>query len=599
MARHHDVSGVMDLLCRGGSQPTPSAVWMRGRSLVLWLILGQWRSGRAFSPVAAGRGGRGARERRHTSDASVTSCRPFARRARAKWLRNPAYATMYSSRIQRSAKQLASHDPSTASSDVPFGAPSKHVVVVGGGVGGLAVACRLIARSRDRMAKHNRRQDDDDHHPHVPNQWKVTVLEKNDEVGGRCGSFFVDVPGRGTFRHERGPSLLLLPDAYRELFQECGSSMAQCGLELRECSPAYQVVFDDGDRVNLGFRRTCTQKESNTPDYSEMEIESRRALDVMEPNGAEKWDEYLRTCEAYLECGLPNFIEQRLDLASLPEFLYESLRDNAKAWPLQPHSSMLDKFFASNKLRALASFQDLYVGLEPYRNEDEVAGGVLTSTAPAIFGLLVAIEMHPTNARCGVSAPVGGFDAVTRAMAALAHDLGVDVQCGKTVTKVANDGVHVVNTSPLSNGGGTDDDGANGPDFIPADLVVVNADLPYARQSLMKPDCDPDQAVYDWSTGDPGQPRYRFSSGVVAFHWSISRELNDLNTHNVFLGASKRTEAELSWRVVRDSNSATGNVGETPPSGPASVEPFNFYVHRASKTDPTAAPKVRAQYWMC
>jgi phytoene desaturase (3,4-didehydrolycopene-forming) len=523
----------------------------------------------------------------------------FARRARSNWLRRPAYATMYSSRIQRSATQFAaSHDSSAPSSDVPCGAPPRHVVVVGGGVGGLAVACRLVARSRDRMAKPNRRQDDDEDDHHDPNQWKVTVLEKNDEIGGRCGSFFVDVPGRGTFRHERGPSLLLLPDAYRELFDECGSSMAQCGLHVRECSPAYQVVFDDGDRVNLGFRRTCSKpKDSDTPIYSEMELESRKALDVMEPNGAEKWDEYLRTCEAYLECGLPNFIEQRLDLASLPEFMYESLRDNAKGWPLQPHSSMLDKFFASNKLRALASFQDLYVGLEPYRNEDEMGGGVLTSTAPAIFGLLAAIEMHPTNVRCGVSAPVGGFDAVTRAMAALAHDLGVDVRCGKTVTKVAHDGVHVVNTRTDCDGS-NDEDGANRPVFIPADLVVVNADLPYARQSLMKPEFDPDRAVYDWSTGDPGRPRYRFSSGVVAFHWSIGRELNDLNTHNVFLVASNRTEAEQSWRVLRDSNSTARNAGETTPSGPASVEPFNFYVHRASKTDPTAAPKVRAQYWI-
>jgi hypothetical protein len=39
-------------------------------------------------------------------------------------------------------------------------------------------------------------------------------------------------------------------------------------------------------------------------------------------------------------------------------------------------------------MRALASFQDLYVGVVPYRNNELLGGGVLKSTAPAVFGLL-------------------------------------------------------------------------------------------------------------------------------------------------------------------------------------------------------------------
>jgi hypothetical protein len=52
-------------------------------------------------------------------------------------------------------------------------------------------------------------------------------------------------------------------------------------------------------------------------------------------------------------------------------------------------------------MRALASFQDLYVGLEPYRNNELLGGGVLKSTAPAVFGLLAAIELHPSNSKSG------------------------------------------------------------------------------------------------------------------------------------------------------------------------------------------------------
>ena len=75
------------------------------------------------------------------------------------------------------------------------------VAIVGGGVGGLAIACRISAAAPS---------------------CKVTLFEKNQDVGGRCGSFDVIVPGAGTFRHERGPSLLLLPDVYKQVFTDTG-----------------------------------------------------------------------------------------------------------------------------------------------------------------------------------------------------------------------------------------------------------------------------------------------------------------------------------------------------------------------------------------
>ena len=73
------------------------------------------------------------------------------------------------------------------------------------------------------------------------------------------GSFDTFVDGVGIFRHERGPSLLLLKDEYERLFEECGKRIAEgtpqarsYGLDMKQCVPAYQVVFDDGDRVSVG-----------------------------------------------------------------------------------------------------------------------------------------------------------------------------------------------------------------------------------------------------------------------------------------------------------------------------------------------------------
>ena len=69
--------------------------------------------------------------------------------------------------------------------------------------------------------------------------------------------------------------------------------------------------------------------------------------------------------------------------------------------PARWSQDVLDAFFESDKMKALASFQDLYVGLEPYRNNELLGGGVLKATAPAVFGLLAAIELHPSNKKSG------------------------------------------------------------------------------------------------------------------------------------------------------------------------------------------------------
>ena len=308
-----------------------------------------------------------------------------------------------------SSASASESSSSSSSSSLHDTATGQHVVVVGGGIGGLAVAARIAASSSSSSSSETK-------------PTKVTILEKNAQVGGRCGSFWVD-PTVGKvdyldtgnndggdnnykksslFRHEQGPSLLLLPSIYKDLFTETTSTnktASDYGLDIVQCVPAYQVIFDDGDRISVGFPEQIQQQQQQ---YQEVEKAlSRTKMDTYEVDGSKKWDDYMTITSAYLNAGLPNFIEERLDLTTLPEFLIQSLKNFGRAWPLKPHSDVLDEIFDSNKLKALASFQDLYVGLEPYRNEKLIGGGVLKSTAPAVFGLLAAIELHPTNDKAG------------------------------------------------------------------------------------------------------------------------------------------------------------------------------------------------------
>ena len=123
------------------------------------------------------------------------------------------------------------------------------------------------------------------------------------------------------------------------------------------------------------------------------------------------------------------------------------------------------------------------------------------------------------------------------------------------------------------------DGSESGSHFLSADLIICNADLPFATQTIMADGSTPtSEETYDWDD------RFDYSTGVVAFHWSVTLELHDLlKTHNVFMNAKSKEDAESSWNVLRRDNESRSKAF-------TAGEPFNFYVHWAGETDPTAAP---------
>lgn len=114
----------------------------------------------------------------------------------------------------------------------------KTVVVIGAGVGGIAVAARLARRG-----------------------YRVTVLEKNDAAGGRCNRLLQD-----GHRFDVGPSLFLLPQVYAETYAALGERMAD-HLDLRRIDPTYHVHFEDGSRLELSadIHRMQEQLEAIEP----------------------------------------------------------------------------------------------------------------------------------------------------------------------------------------------------------------------------------------------------------------------------------------------------------------------------------------------
>lgn len=65
-------------------------------------------------------------------------------------------------------------------------------------------------------------------------------------------SFSSDVPNSCfAQRFDQGPSLLLLPELFKETFADLGTTLEGEGVHLLRCDPNYEVHFDDGEKITL------------------------------------------------------------------------------------------------------------------------------------------------------------------------------------------------------------------------------------------------------------------------------------------------------------------------------------------------------------
>jgi phytoene desaturase (3,4-didehydrolycopene-forming) len=256
------------------------------------------------------------------------------------------------------------------------GGASPSAVVVGAGIGGLAVAGRL------RRAG-----------------FEVTVLEKNDHAGGRCDT----LQWRG-HRFDTGPSFILLPDAFQDTFASLGARM-DAFLELTRVDPTYTVRFSDGtDPLEL------------TADLGRMQAQ----LEAHEPGSFQNFLAYIAEGRKGLHL-LLRHIAHREWRSALSYFSLGNLPLLGRLQALSIHYRRVSSFFTSPKLRAAFTFQDMYIGLSPY-------------DAPATFALLQATEFCD-----GVWYSTGGLHAIILALVHIVQDLGVALRCNAVVQSIAVD----------------------------------------------------------------------------------------------------------------------------------------------------------------
>jgi UDP-galactopyranose mutase len=189
------------------------------------------------------------------------------------------------------------------------------VVVVGGGLGGLAVAARLAKLGHD-----------------------VTVVERRDRLGGAIA--FVERDG---FRWDAGPAATALPAALRDLFRKSGRPL-DSEVTLLPLEPFREHRFADGSRVALSSASRAAQAA---------------AVDTGLGSGLGRaWVDHLQSFSEPWELLRRHVLERPLQAAPDPD-LRRLLRSRRSLYRGG------ERAFADPRLRRMAAYQAVAAGRDP------------------------------------------------------------------------------------------------------------------------------------------------------------------------------------------------------------------------------------------
>jgi len=267
---------------------------------------------------------------------------------------------------------------------------------------------------------------------------EVTVVEREKGPGGRCG-----VLEEAGYRFDTGPSVLTMPSLIADALADVGERLEDW-LELTPVDPLYRAYYPDGSRLDV------------KADPDAMAAEVARVCGPVEAAGYRR---YVRFVSALYRHEMADFIDRNID--SPLHLLTPNLARLAALGGFRKLAPKVGAFLKDPRTQRIFSFQSMYAGLSPY-------------DALAIYAVIAYMDSV-----AGVYFPTGGMAAVPRALAGAAEKAGVSFRYGAEVTRVEirQNRATAVHT-------------ADGQRF-PADVVVLNPDLPVAYRELLPPAATP------------------------------------------------------------------------------------------------------------
>ncbi len=301
---------------------------------------------------------------------------------------------------------------------------------------------------------------------------EVTIIEREAVPGGRNG-LLVD---QG-YRFDTGPTVLTMPSLIDDALSAVGEKLSDW-LELIPLRPLYRAFYHDGSQLDV------------FPDTQEMEAEIARVISPDEALGYRKYVDFVTKLYKY---EMNDFIDRNID--SPLQLLTPNLARLIAIGGFRRLAPKVSQYLKDPRTQKVYSFQAMYAGVSPQQ-------------ALAIYAVIA--YMDSVN---GVFFPKGGMHAVPRALAGAAEKHGVKIRYSTTVSSVAT-------KNGRATGVITDTD-----EYIPADVVVLNPDLPIAYRELL------DREPLDIK-------RLSYSPSCVVMLVGSNKSYEHIAHHNIHFGQS-------------------------------------------------------------
>ncbi|MEG0306423.1 MAG: phytoene desaturase family protein [Clostridium sp.] len=314
--------------------------------------------------------------------------------------------------------------------------------------------------------------------------YSVTVFEKEPTLGGK-----VNIKNSKGAKFDLTASILMTPDIYTEIFQSLGKDYRDY-IDLINLDPIYKVYYSDGNTYEF---------------YSDL----RKMVNVLESMDKGLSVEYLDFIyTSYKKYFLSNEYFLNKPMVSKKDFL--AIKSIDKLLEINPLSTV-DKYISSKinneKLREYLIFQAMYIGINPFENSN------LYTLIPAISHIY------------GLWYIKGGLYNYIVALEKLIYELGGTIEVGKEVTEIIVDN----NTAK-----GVVIDSVN----YTSDIVVCNADFPYAIKNLFKNPMD--EGLYTTKNVDDKS----YSCSVFIIYLGLKKKYEGIKVHNIYISKDFKESIE-------------------------------------------------------
>lgn len=340
----------------------------------------------------------------------------------------------------------------------------------------------------------------------LKNGYKVTILEKENTVGGKINQLKND---GDVF--DLTATILMTPQNYIEIFKYVNKDYSKY-IDLVKLDTMYKVFYND--KTNYEFYsdicKTIQFLESIDCDLSASYLKYI----------SKSYNKYIISNEKFLSKPMKN-LNEILNL--------DSIKHAIKANPISSSYNYTCKYIKNSKVRNFLLFQSMYIGVDPYKTSN------LYTLIPAISQIY------------GLWYIKGGMYAYIKALEKLFYEMGGEIEKNVNVDEIIIDEGNIKGVN--SNEG-----------KYMADIVVCNADFPYAIKDLIKKD------IYKDKYNDKKINKFKLSCSTLIIYLGLNKKYKNLKVNNIYIGENFRENIQAPFE---------GNLPENP----------SFYMYCPSKID--------------